>query len=313
MRDFDTLKSITKPMALYPGTETGDPLDPTIGTNGNMMQLIKNQNGWNIRFMRVGLPGMPGTWTNAGFVTVAAMNIKQIEWSPFRREQIAVIPISQDIAEGSLPQIFFTRGASGQTYNGGQYPIFAGAHVNRFDAWMTITPSFDNISNLVFSGQLPGTEPGFPQPFPDESRLFRIVSSDRRLFNNDQGAIRMDQIISGRYRQYSSNMATSDDVGSGYQSLIPLVHDIQFGGNAGLAEKIYHVSFISGVASTNQIIDHWLPPIGGTNSANNHLFSGFQIPGSIDTLTIALDKVESDAEFGTLAARSGQRRNSMGF
>ena len=236
------------------------------------------------------------------------MHVTQIEWSPYRRDQIAVVPISQSLSEGSLPQIFFMRGMTAATVNGGPYPAMEGAHMNRLDMWTTIKPNFENVRNLVFSGMLPGCEPGFPQPFPDGSRLFRNVSSDRF---GTQGALRMDQIISGRYRQFSSGVTGSATTGTGYQSLIPLVHDNQFGGNAGLSEKIYHVSFIMSVASTLQPIDHWLPPSGGTITANNHLFSGFQIQSSVDTLTIGLEKIESDAEFGTLAARSSMRRNDI--
>lgn len=99
----------------------------------------------------------------------------------------------------------------------------------------------------------------------------------------------------------STNAPTSQYFGGQLMTVL----DNTIGGNASLSDKIHHVRYVRIIASndgTNNLAD---PSQSATRY--NYAKAGFFIPGSIDTLTIGMDKIESDAEWATIARRGATR------
>lgn len=73
-----------------------------------------------------------------------------------------------------------------------------------------------------------------------------------------------------------------------------------------MSEKIHHTRYVRMVASNNGD-DNINNPGGGGAATYNYAKVGFFCPGAIDTLAIGIDKIESDAEWATIAARGASR------
>ena len=313
MREFDQLRAYSPPLVLVPGVPTVDGsqvIGNLVDTNANYTYEVE-QDGWHGYVETFAKPGTPSggaaDWKIAPYVWIYGYRQNKIEWSPYARMEIAAVPVSHDVADGTLPQAFYGPSAE-VTINNDLYPSFNGAFTKIVDIWCSEKLPEAQQHNLVWNGIFPATEPGWIDPALTPTA---VSSHILRPQASPADSIRLDQVISARYRTFGVPVGATDshNVGGGYQ---PLIHEAQIGGNATISDNIYHYRAFFCFQSTTMPTDNWSSrPSGATGFWKyNYLKSGLQIPASIDTLTISLDKVESDAEWATLAAR-GMKRNDV--
>ena len=302
MREFDQLRAFVPPLTIVPGVPTvdGDVVGRQTDTQPTKTYEIEN-NGWEGYVQTFAPPpGSPASEVLSPFVWIYGVHETKTAWTPFARMDIAAVPISQDVADGTLPQAFY--GASTAfTVSGDTYPVFEGAYTKIVDLWTSEKLTENQRHNLVWNGILFGTEPGYQiTGVPNTAHMLRI---------NPTGSdgLRFDQIISARYRTFGVPVGPSDShsLVGGFQ---PLMHDNQIGGNGTISDNIYHYrAFFCAQSTTNQV-DHWHWRDSSPGYwVWNYLKSGLKIPSSIDTLTIGMEKIDSDAEWATLARRGAKR------
>ena len=73
-----------------------------------------------------------------------------------------------------------------------------------------------------------------------------------------------------------------------------------------MADTIHHARYVILTVSNDGLHNIASPAIGGIY-LYNYLKWGIFIPSAYDTLTVGLNKVESDAEWATLARRGASR------
>lgn len=308
MREVDQLRAFIPPITLVPGVPTVDGSDVVgsqLDTNPDYTYEIK-QNGWDAYVQLFSPPGgAPATWKYSPYAWIYGVHETKTVWSPFARMDIAAVPLSHDVADGTLPQAFY--GASDEVNipsSGDLFPKVEGAFTKIVDVWTTEKLPEKQQHNLVWNGVLFGTEPGYQIPgVPNTSHLLRPEASP-------SSALRFDQVISARYRTFGVPVGATDShsVLGGYQ---PLIHESQIGGNASISDNIYHYRAFFCYQSAKTPEDNWSYKTATPSTQFwrwNYLKSGLIVPSGIDTLTIGMDKVESDAEWATLARR-GMKRN----
>ena len=317
MREFDQLRAFVPPLVLVPGVPTVD--EEVVGydtdTNPTKEYEVAN-NGWEGYVKTTGpIASAPSSEVLSPFVFIYGVHEQKVRWSPYARMDIAAVPISHDVADGTLPQAFY-QASTAFTVLGDAFPVFEGAFTKILDIWTTEKLDKNQRRNLTWNGILFGTEPGYffgANPFtaystsaPLSAHMIRSQPTDK-ITTGDRG-LRFDQIISARYRTFGVPVGSSDSHSliGGYQ---PLMHDNQIGGNAAMSEDIYHYRVFFCAQSTTNQVDSWHWRDTGTGYWTwNYLKSGLKIPSSIDTLTIGMEKIESDAEWATLARRGANRR-----
>lgn len=309
MREFDTLRAYIPPVVIVPGTTTTDGVlgDKAIGQTYDIVR-----DGWELIFDDAGLfpyltPGFPsGPW-----YSLIGYHRTKVEWSPWAREDIALTPLGQDVAEGKTWSAHW-QSAPSVTQNppvGDPWviPAWGGSFCRVLDIWSSEEIEESMLENLAWNLDLPGAEATYPS---DNFAAQYMPKNNPGLINHK---LRFDQVISARYREFVS---TSNAPGESNQPLpsamywggqMMNVHDHTIGGNASMAESIHHARYVYWVSSNN-----YQDNVNFTGSANdpnryNYLKLGFFIPSAIDTLTVGLAKVESDAEWATLARRGASR------
>ena len=177
-------------------------------------------------------------------------------------------------------------------------PAWSGSFARVIDIWSSEEIEETMLENLGWNLDLPGAEAAYPADtftgayYPKNDPIFI------------EHKLRFDQVISARYREFiSSTNAPSSQYWGGNMVAI---NDTTIGGNASMAEQIHHVRFVRMTVSNNG--DNNISDPGAAGAAlYNNLKLGFFIPSTIDTLTVGLNKVESDAEWATLARRGASR------
>ena len=303
MREFDQVRAYCPPLNIVPGsTSTGSALSTIIGSAAVGTDYTIQKDGW---FAVLTDPGkLSGDTVNdAGpYYEFEAVHRSQIDWTPFARMEMALTPLGQDVAEGKSFESFHSEFAAINVGGAGAtFPGWNGVVCRVVDIWTTEFVDNTMISNLGSNGLFPGTEPGYPMDI--YSGLNMPIENPANIPNK----LRLDQIISARYREMisSSNAPTSQYFGGQLMT----VNDTTIGGNSALSEKIHHTRYIRIVSSNNGA--HNLAAPAGTgssaSSAYNYAKVGFFIPASIDTLTIGIDKIENDAEWATIVRRGANR------
>lgn len=300
MREFDTLKSYCPPLNVVPGT-----LDSSgfrVGTSPIGTDYNIDQGMWNCVLRDDGpLSGTSGSSLVAGpFYELEATHRSHVVWTPYARMDMAAVPLGQDIAEGKSFEAFYSA-FPGDTITisgvAATFPAWSGVVCRVVDVWSSEEIDDIECSNLFGNGLIPGAEPGYSLDF--WSSLNMPITDPSNIAHK----IRGDQIISARYREMisSTNAPTSQYFGGQLMTVL----DNVVGGNASLSEKIHHVRYVRIIASndgTNNLAD---PSASATRY--NYAKAGFFVPASIDTLTIGMNKIDSDAEWATLARRGASR------
>jgi len=300
MRDFDTLKALTPPLNIVPGsTLQRNAAIGQVGGSAIGTDYVIQKDGWYAELTDPG-PLSGSTNPSGPYYELQAVHRTAVEWSPFARMEMALTPLGQDVAEGKTFEAFHSEYAA-DTISGAVFPGWNGVVCRVVDMWTTEEVQDLEISNLGSNGLFPGTQPGWPlDPY---SGLNMPIANPATITHK----LRPDQIISARYREMvsSSNAPTSQYFGGQLMT----VHDTTVGGNSSLSDRVYHVRFVRIVASNNGAHNIASPAGLGSSAASefNYAKVGFFIPASIDTLTIGIEKIESDAEWATIARRGASR------
>lgn len=296
MRDFDQLRAYIPPLVVVPGTETTDGVlgdKVPAGTNLGATYNIE-RDGWEVV---VTDPGriVGSTRATGAWYQMIGYHRTKIEWSPWAREQVAINPIGQDVAEGRNFAAFHTPWAA-NTIPSGTVPAWSGADFKVLDIWSSEEIEENMLENLAWNMDLPGAQASYPA---DTYAAQYYPRNNPETINHK---LRFDQVISARYRQLVSSTNAPEAQYWGGQ--LVAIHDHQIGGNASMSESIHHARYVYAVVSNNGVNNIENP---ATSDAFNYLKVGFFLPSTIDTLTVGLEKIESDAEWATLARRGASR------
>tara|TARA_R110002012_G_scaffold290172_1_gene483673 strand:+ start:160 stop:1053 length:894 start_codon:yes stop_codon:yes gene_type:complete len=297
MREFDTLKSYSPPINVVPGsTINRDPTSTQVGSGVVGTDYTIEKDGW---YAVLTDPGkLTGSSNAAGpYYEFEGAHRSFVEWVPFARDDNALIPLGQDVAEGKSFEAFHSEYAA-DTISGSVFPGWNGVVCRVVDIWSSEEISNLEAANLFGNGLFPGAEPAYPMD------LYSALNMPIQDPANIPHKLRYDQIISARYREMisSSNAPTSQYFGGQLMT----VHDSTIGGSASIADRIHHLRYVRMVASNNGT-DNLDNPADGAPSTYNYAKVGFFVPASVDTLTIGIDKIASDAEWATIARRGASR------
>lgn len=294
MREFDTLRAIIPPLTVVSGTETVDGFlgDKAVGNEYNI-----ESNGWNVIVQDPGKIDAASAKTSGSYYSLRGYHKVRIEWTPWARSDIALTPLGQDVAEGKNFSGFHTEWP-GETIGSATIPGWNGIDCKVLDIWTSEEVEDLMLENLAWNGDLPGAEANYPT---DAYTSVYYPKNNPSLINHK---LRFDQVISARYRQMvsSTNAPTSQYFGGELMT----IHDQVVGGNASMSDNIYHARYVYMICSNNGD-DNIAVPNPATATRFNYTKVGFFIPSAIDTLTVGLNKVESDAEWATLARRGASR------
>jgi len=299
MRDFDTFKAYCPPLIVVPGTETSG--GPFVGGGSIGDNYPIAQSGWNAVLEDPGkIATSPGSLPSGAYYLLRAYHKSKFEWTPFARQDFAIDPVGQDIAEGTNFRSFYSTWPGFSTGSGagqGTFPQWAGVDCKVVDIWSSEELEENMIENLAWNGILPGAEPAYD--LDTFSRLY-LPRNDPDTIDHK---IRSDQIISARYRQMVSSTNAPEAKYFGGQLMT--IHDSTIGGNASISDYIHHVRYVYIIASNDGTDQLDYPPNAG--AAFNYTRVGFFVPSAIDTLTFAIAKVDNDAEWATIARRGATR------
>jgi hypothetical protein len=308
MRDFETLRVRIPPLAVVPGTvATGSSVDPTtprqVGDDVPGTNYYIGQNGWDAEVEDDG-PLSGSAFTSGPHYILKGLYRNQVEWYPWARSDIAMTPLGQEVAEGTNFRSFYTDYGGeviGSAPNNSEFPAWSGVDLRVLDIWSSEEIEKKQLITLAENGWLPGAQPTYPLDIYSALNYEIINPADI------EHKLRFDQIISARYRQFisSTNAPSSQYLGGQLVS----IHDQVIGGNASMADVIHHaryVYFINSNKATTGEPNLRNPALGGT-STYNYAKVGWFVPSAMDTLTVGIAKIESDAEWATLARRGASR------
>lgn len=303
MTDFDTLKAYIPPINVVPGSTLSRDTTNQIGAGAAGSDYIVEKDGWYVNIED------PGKLTDSSkdsgpFYSFAGTHRSVIEWSPYARMDMALTPVGQDVAEGKSFEAFHSEYVAEAITTGGDtatFPGWNGVVCKVIDMWSSEEIADNMISQLGYNGWFPGTEPGWPID------VYSSLNAPTQNPANIEHKLRLDQVISARYREMvsTSNAPTSQYFGGQLMTVV----DHTIGGNSAMSDQIHHLRWVYIVASNNG--DHNIASPAGTGSSASSRYNyakvGFFVPAAIDTLTIGIDKVESDAVWATLARRGATR------
>ena len=297
MREFETLRAYIAPVIVVPGTTT---VGGTLGDQAPDHIYTIERDGWYLKVTDPGpFTGAPGTQPGGPYYNMFGYHRSQIEWTPWARSDIAMTPLGQDVVEGKNFAAFHTPYPETTFASGVVFPAWSGSFLTCVDIWSSEEIEEDMIENLAWNSDLPGAEASYPAP-PFSSAYYPKNNPD--LINHK---LRFDQVISARYRQFISS--TNAPSAQYFGGQLVSIHDQVVGGNASMSDTIHHIRYVYFVSSNNGLNNIDDPAGAGVMDDYNHLKMGFFIPSAIDTLTVGLNKVESDAEWATLARRGASR------
>lgn len=302
MRDFDTLRAVIPAFIAVPGSATvdGNLGDKAVGSNYDF-----KSNGWEVRVQDPGKVTTTSAKDSGSYYSLLGYHRSVIEWTPWARSDVALTPLGQDVAEGKNFAAFHTEwpGETVQVDAGppivnSTIPGWKGVDCKVLDIWSSEEIEENMLENLAWNADLPGAE----QQYPVDT--FTAVYYPKNNPSGISHKLRFDQVISARYRQMvsSTNAPTAQYFGGELMT----IHDQVVGGNASMSDQIHHVRYVYMIASNNGD-DNIAEPAVGSETFFNYTKVGFFIPSAIDTLTVGLNKIESDAEWSTLARRGASR------
>lgn len=303
MRDFDQLRAYVPPLHVVPGSTLNRATSTLVGSGAAGTDYTIEKDGWYAELTDAGPLGSSARAAGPWYALTATHRSK-IRWAPYARMDMALTPMGQDIAEGKAFEGFYTPWAAEAITIGSDtatFPAWSGVICRVVDLWSPEEVGEGMISQLGYNGWFPGTEPGWPMD------VYSGLNMTTQNPANFPFKLRLDQIISARYREMvsSTNAPESQFLGGQLMTIV----DNTIGGNSAMSDDIHHVRFVYMICSNNG--DHNIAAPAGTGSSAasryNYAKVGFFLPAAIDTLTIGLDKVESDAEWATIARRGASR------
>lgn len=305
MRDFDTLRVRIPPLSIVPGSVTsGDSIDPNtpgqVGDAAVGTDYYVDQSGWDAEVEDDG-PLSGSTYSSGPHYIMKACYRNRIEWYPWARSDIALTPLGQDVAEGTNFRAFYTP-YQGETIGSAEFPAWSGVDLRVLDIWSSEEIEKEQLEDLAWNGWIPGTQPDYPMD------IYSSLNMPRNNPNQIEYKLRFDQVISARYRQFisSTNAPSSQYLGGQLVS----IHDQVVGGNASMSDIMHHARYVyfinSNDAKAGVTPNLTNPALGGTVTYN-YAKVGWFVPAAMDTLTVGLAKIESDAEWATLARRGASR------
>lgn len=299
MREFDTLRASIPPLAVVPGSVTangGQVGDSAVGTD-----YVLNQSGWVAELEDPG-PLASSARTTSNLYALKAYYRNKIEWTPWAREDLALVPLGQDIAEGTNFRAFHTPSVD-ETIGTAVFPGWSGADAKVLDIWSSEEIEEKMLENIAWNGWIPGSMPKFPLD------VYSALNMPQNNPDNIAHKLRFDQIISARYRQM-----VSADTGPTAQYIggeMMTIHDSTIGGNASLSDYIHHARYVYILASNKNdnpaTRNNLANPAGAGTATYNYAKVGFFVPSAMDTLTIGIEKIENDAEWSTIIRRGATR------
>lgn len=303
MRDFDTLRSYCPPINIVPGsTTTADTSSTRIGSGAIGTDYTVEKDGWYVVITDPGkISGTLSSGKLAGpYYEFEGVHRSHVEWVPFARQDMALVPLGQNVSEGKSFEAFHSEYAADTVTISGVAAVFPGWNgvvCRVVDLWTSEEVGNLEIANLGANGLFPGSEPAYPMDF--YSSLNMPIQDPANIPHK----LRSDQIISARYREMisSSNAPTSQYFGGQLMT----VNDATIGGNASISDRIYHTRYVRIIASNNG--DNNISDPSVSDARYNYTKVGFFVPAAVDTLTIGIEKIESDAEWATIARRGASR------
>ena len=299
MRDLDIIRAQIPPINVVPGSTLNKNTTTTVGNGAAGTDYIVEKDGW---YVEITDPGkLSGSSRDASpYYEFEGIHRSEIVWTPFARMDMALIPLGQDVAEGKSFESFHSE-YTADTINGAVFPGWNGVVCRVVDIWSSEAISNLEAANLFANGLMPGNQPAWPLDV--YSSLNMPIANPVNIAHK----LRLDQIISARYREMisSSNAPTSQFFGGQLMTVL----DTTIGGNSSISDKVHHTRYVRFVSSNNG--DHNIAAPAGTGSSSTSVYNyakvGFFCPGATDSLTIGLNKIESDAEWATIARRGATR------
>lgn len=310
MRDFDTLRARIPPLYVVPGSvTTGSSAAPTtagqVGDGVPGTNYYLSQSGWDVEVEDDG-PLAGSGYTSGPDYRLKAYFRNRVEWYPWSRADVAITPLGQDVAEGTNFRAFHTE-YQGETIGAAEFPGWSGVDLRVLDIWSSEEIEEKQLAELAENSWFPGTQPKYPM---DIYSSLNISAGNVINPADIEHKLRFDQIISARYRQFisSTNAPSAQYLGGQLVS----IHDQVIGGNASMSDVMHHARYVYFINSNNAKsgVDPNLKNPGSSGTGNwtyNYAKVGWFVPAAMDTLTVGLAKIESDAEWATLARRGASR------
>ena len=299
MREFETLRATIPPLAVVPGTVTADGTTQ-VGGSAIGTDYAIDQSGWVAELEDPGpIAGSARSTGNIYFLK--GYYRQQFEWTPWARQELALVPLGQDIAEGTNFRMFHSPSIE-ETIGTAKFPGWSGSEAKVVDIWSSEEIEEKMLENIAWNGWIPGAMPKFPLD------VYSSLNMPQNNPDNITHKLRFDQIISCRYRQMvsSTNAPTAQYVGGHMMT----IHDSTIGGNASLSDTIHHVRYVYMFASNQNdpnTRNNLANPAGGAGATYNYAKVGFFCPSAMDTLTLGIEKIENDAEWSTIVRRGASR------
>lgn len=298
MREIDQVRAYIPPISLVPGSTTtpggGGGVQIGSGAVGTDYDITKD--GWVMELNDPG-PLSGSSKTSGSYYSLYGVHRSVFEWVPFARQDMALVPLGQDVAEGKNFEAFHSEYAA-ETISGAVFPGWNGVVCNVIDMWSSEKIELKMIENIGWNQFMPGAIPSYP------GDVYSVLNMPQNNPSGIEHKLRLDQVISARYRQMvSTNTAPTSQFFGGQ---LMTIADTTIGGNASISDQIHHVRWVYMVASNNGD-NNIANPAGGGAATYNYAKVGFFIPSALDTLTIGIQKIESDAEWATLARRGASR------
>lgn len=307
MREFDQFRAHIAPASVVPGSVTTGPGtqlgDQAVGTTYTI-----TQGGWDIEVVDPGKVNSASVRDSGAYYAFKGCYRNVFEWTPWAREDFALIPLGQDIAEGTNFRSFHANWAEEEieldTGKKATWPAWTGVDCRVLDVWSSEKIEKKMLENLAWNGFIPGSEPAYTT-----GDVYTTLNRPLNAPDTIAHKLRLDQVISARYRQMvsSSNAPTAQYLGGQLMT----IHDSTIGGNASISDQIHHARYVYVLSSQNGDDELKNPATalvaGSGNPTFNYAKVGWFIPSAMDTLTFNIEKIESDAQWATIARRGVSR------
>lgn len=300
MRDFDIVRAYIPPINVVPGSTLSIGSTDQVGGQAMGTDYVVEKDGWYVEITDPGLYVTSSPRAGPPYYEFEGVHRSEIVWTPFARMDMALVPLSQQVAEGKCFESFHSK-YEALTISGLTFPEWNGVVCRVVDIWTSERISDLEAANLFANGLMPGNEPAYPLDV--YSGLNMPIANPANIDHK----LRFDQIISARYREMisSSNAPTSQFFGGQLMTVL----DTTIGGNASISDKIHHTRYVRFVSSNDGGHNIASPAGSGSSSSSTYNYAkvGFFVPGATDSLTIGLEKIENDAEWATIARRGATR------
>ena len=314
MREFDQFRAHIPPASVVPGSVcTGSNRNPSapmyLGHEVINTTYYITQGGWDIEVVDPPKVNANSAKDSGAYYAFKGCYRNVFEWTPWAREDFALIPLGQDIAEGTNFRSFSAAWPGEvdipvDTGKKANFPAWSGVDCRTLDVWSSEKIEKKMLENLAWNGFIPGSEPAYTT-----QDVYTTLNRPLNDPDEIEHKLRLDQVISARYRQMvsSSNAPTAQYLGGQLMT----IHDSTIGGNASISDQIHHARYVYILSSQNgeDQIDNPNQALvtGSDNPFFNYAKVGWFIPSAMDTLTFNIEKIESDAQWATIARRGVSR------